>query len=208
MIKKIIFDLDNTLIMWKSEYVNALNQTIKKYCINESGDYINSLIDSYEEHFDRYDRKILMDYINENILEKIDMKFIDDFLYNIGFMSEENKNVIDILEYLSKKYELVVLTNWFKEPQINRLKTAKIYKYFKDVFGGEEVIKPNKQAFINACGDTDAKDCLMIGDNYNIDIVGAYNAGLNVIYFNHGFKENNKLKFDEISDFRELMNIL
>lgn len=208
MIKRIIFDLDNTLIMWKPEYVKALVNTIKKYNINESEFDINDLIDNYEEYFDKYDKEVLLNYINKNIDSEIDMNFIDDFLYNIGFMSEENKNVIDTLEYLGKKYELVVLTNWFRNPQINRLKNAKIYKYFKEVYGGEDIIKPNKQAFYNACGNYKHEECLMIGDNYNIDILGAYNAGLNVIYYNPEFKENNKLKFDEISDFRELKNIL
>ena len=107
MIKKLIFDLDNTLIMWKDEYVNALKQTLKDHNINEDGDYVNSLIDNYEEHFDKYNKETLLNYINKNIKSKIDMNFIEDFLYNIGFMSEPNEEVIDTLEYLSKKYELV-----------------------------------------------------------------------------------------------------
>ena len=45
MIKKIIFDLDNTLILWKDEYVNALKETLKKYNINEDPNYVNNLID-------------------------------------------------------------------------------------------------------------------------------------------------------------------
>ena len=103
---------------------------------------------------------------------------------------------------------MVVLTNWFRNPQINRLKTAKIDRYFSEIYGGEDFIKPSKQAFVRAAGNTKLEECIMIGDNYNIDIMGAYNAGLNVIYFNPKLKDNNKLKFDEISDFRELMNIL
>ena len=208
MLKRIIFDLDNTLIMWKPEYLGALKKAIKKYDVLESSDYINSLIDDYEEDYNKYNKEILLKYINQNINSQIDMNFIDDFLYNIGFMSEPNKNVIDTLDYLSKKYELVVLTNWFRDPQINRLKNAKIYNYFKEVYGGEEVIKPNKGAFIRACGDYNPDECLMIGDNYDVDIIGAFNAGLNVIYFNSDFKENNNLKFDEICDFKELRDIL
>ena len=30
MIKRIIFDLDNTLITWKEEYWNAVNRTFEK----------------------------------------------------------------------------------------------------------------------------------------------------------------------------------
>ena len=208
MIKKLIFDLDNTLIMWKDEYIDALRDTLKKYNNNENPNHINDLIDSYEDYYDRYDKEKMLEHINNNIKEKLNMDFMNDFLYNIGYMSEENKNVIHTLRYLSKKYELVVLTNWFRNPQINRLKNAKIDKYFKEIYGGEDFIKPNKEAFVKAAGNTKLEECIMIGDNYNIDIMGAYNAGLNVIYFNPKLKDNNKLKFDEISDFRELMNIL
>ena len=33
MIKKLIFDLDNTLIMWKDEYVDAIAKSISKFNI-------------------------------------------------------------------------------------------------------------------------------------------------------------------------------
>ena len=207
MIKKIIFDLDNTLIMWKDEYLEALKKTIKKYNINEDADYMNSLIDSYENYYDKYDKEKMLEHINKNIKEKINIDFMNDFLNEIGFMSEPNEEVINTLEYLSKKYELVVLTNWFKEPQTNRLKNAKIDKYFKKVFGGEKNIKPDKQAFINAIENTPLEECIMIGDSYNIDIMGAYNAGIKPIFMNPKNKEN-KNNFTEIKTISELKNIL
>ena len=199
MIKKLIFDLDNTLIMWKDEYLEALKKTIKKYNINEDADYVNSLIDNYEDYYDKYDK--------EKIKEKINMDFIDDFLIEIGYMSEPNEEVIDTLEYLSKKYELVVLTNWFKIPQTNRLKTAMIDKYFKELFGGEDYIKPNKEAFLTAAGNTKLEECIMIGDSYNIDVMGAYNTGIKPIFMNPKHKEN-KNKFQEIEKISDLKNIL
>ena len=207
MIKKLIFDLDNTLIMWKDEYLEALKKTIKKYNINEDADYMNSLIDSYENYYDKYDKEKMLEHINKNIKEKINIDFMNDFLNEIGFMSEPNEEVINTLEYLSKKYELVVLTNWFKEPQTNRLKNAKIDKYFKKVFGGEEYIKPDKQAFINTIENTPLDECIMIGDNYTIDIMGAYNAGIKPIFMNPKNKEN-KNNFTEIKTISELKNIL
>ena len=207
MIKKLIFDLDNTLIMWKPEYVNALRKTLQKYNINEAADYVSSIIDNYEEYYDKYDKEKLLELINNNIKEKINMNIIEDFLETIGFMSEPNEKVIDTLEYLSKKYELVVLTNWFKEPQTNRLKTANIDKYFKEIYGGEEYIKPNKEAFLKAAGTTQLEQCIMIGDSYTIDIMGAYNAGIKPIYMNPKHK-GNKDNFQEIEKLSELKNIL
>jgi len=207
MIKKLIFDLDNTLIMWKDEYLEALKKTIKKYNINEDADYVNSLIDNYEDYYDKYDKEKMLEHINNNIKEKINMDFINDFLIEIGYMSEPNEEVIDTLEYLSKKYELVVLTNWFKIPQTNRLKTAMIDKYFKEIFGGEDYIKPNKEAFLTSAGNTKLEECIMIGDSYNIDVMGAYNTGIKPIFMNPKHKEN-KNKFQEIEKISDLKNIL
>jgi len=207
MIKKLIFDLDNTLIMWKDEYLNALKETLKKYNINEEPNYVNDFIDNYEDYYDKYDKQNMLDHINNNIKEKLSMDFMNDFLEKIGYMSEPNEEVIDTLEYLSKKYELVVLTNWFKEPQTNRLKNAKIDKYFKEIFGGEDYIKPQKEAFLTAAGETPVEECIMIGDSYTLDVMGAYNTGIEPIFMNPKHKEN-KNNFKEIEKLSELKNIL
>lgn len=207
MIKKIIFDLDNTLIMWKDEYLNALKETLKKYNINEEPNYVNDFIDNYEDYYDKYDKQNMLEHISNNIKEKLSMDFMNDFLEKIGYMSEPDEEVIDTLEYLSKKYELVVLTNWFKEPQTNRLKNAKIDKYFKRVFGGEDYIKPQKEAFLTAAGETPVEECIMIGDSYTLDVMGAYNTGIEPIFMNPKHKEN-KNKFKEIEKLSELKNIL
>ena len=46
--------------------------------------------------------------------------------------SPVDNNLIDTLDYLSKKYELVILSNYFTEIQENRLKNAKIYKEYEN----------------------------------------------------------------------------
>ena len=65
MIKKIIFDLDNTLIIWKDEYLEALRKTLKKYNINEDANYVNDIIDSYEDYYDKYDKEKMLEIINK-----------------------------------------------------------------------------------------------------------------------------------------------
>ena len=207
MIKRIIFDLDNTLIMWKNDYLNAIKETVDEYKIKDDYKYISSIIDEYDNQFNYYDKELMVDFINKNIKDKIDINFLNTFLSKFGYMSEKDDKVIELLEYLSKKYELVVLTNWFKEPQENRLKHASIYKYFKDIYGGEEYMKPNSKAFIKACGEFKPNECLMIGDDYQKDIQGAYKAGLDVIYFNYKNKEN-KNNYKEINKIEELKEML
>ena len=207
MIKKLIFDLDNTLIMWKDEYLNAIKETVELYKLDIDYKYLSSLIDEYDNEFRYYDKKLMVDFINKKIDNKIDINFLNTFLDKFGYMSEVDNKVIDVLDYLNKNYELVVLTNWFTKPQKERLKNAHILKYFKYVIGGENSMKPYKESFISACGDFKPNECMMIGDDYDKDIVGAYNTNLNVIYFNYKNKEN-KNNFKEIKDISELKEIL
>lgn len=207
MIKKLIFDLDNTLIMWKDEYVDAIAKSISKFNIKCDPNYMSNLVDEYENYYDRYDKDLLIEFINERIDSKVDMNFINDFLYNIGFCGDVDDSVIDTLEYLSGKYELVVLTNWFTEAQSNRLMSAGIDKYFSKVYGGDLILKPEKQAFINAAGNTKLEECIMIGDSYNLDVMGAYNAGIKPIFMNPKHKENLN-NFDEIEKLSDLKDIL
>ena len=207
MIKRIIFDLDNTLIMWKDKYLNAIKETVELYKLNIDYKYLSSLVDEYDNEFRYYDKELMVNFINEKIDNKIDIDFLNIFLDRFGYMSEKDDKVIEVLEYLSKKYELVVLTNWFMEPQKERLKNASILKYFKEVIGGENSMKPYKESFMNACGNLNPSECIMIGDNYDKDIVGADNAGLNVIYYNYKNKEN-KNNFKEIKNISELKEML
>ena len=208
MIKRIIFDLDNTLIMWKDKYLEAIKETVELYHLDIDYKYLSSLVDEYDDCFKYYDKELMVDFINKKINNKIDINFLNTFLDKFSFMSEKDDKVIEVLEYLSKKYELVVLTNWFTNSQKERLKNADILKYFKEVIGGEKHMKPYKEAFISACGEFQRNECMMIGDNYNKDIIGAYNIGLDVIYFNYNNKNNNIKKIKEIKNIKELEDIL
>ena len=73
----------------------------------------------------------MSDFINECVGIDLPKKLVYDVLEGWGNCapSDLNLKLANILDYLSEKYELVCLTDWFEEPQINRLKIAGIYKY-------------------------------------------------------------------------------
>lgn len=208
MIKRIIFDLDNTLIMWKDEYLSAIKKIVTKYNMSVDGAYVNNLVDQYDSVCLRYDKSDMLEFINKNLDEKITKEIFDDYMYELGFCAEYDYNVEQTLKYLSHKYELVILTNFFTDVQVNRLKEAGYYKYFKGVYGAEKSRKPFKESFLEACGDNETCECLMVGDNYEFDVKGAIDAGLNSIYFNNKNKNNNILNIKEISDIRKLEEML
>ena len=210
MIKRIIFDVDNTLIMWKKEY----NETYK-YALDELGinytdqdiDNLDKIVDTYDKNFDYFNKKDMINYINNNSIINLPDNFIDIWMkYLCNCYCEEDKKVIKVLDYLSNKYELVVLSNWFSYSQIERLKNLKIDNYFKELIFTEEVKnKPNKEAFIKACGNYNPSECVMIGDNLEVDIKGAIKAGLNAILYD----KNNKYDYDnKIKDLEELEELL
>lgn len=191
---RLIFDVDNTLIIWKDEYDKALKNTIKKYKLNIDYNDINKLLDEYEKTFTKYDKQLLVDFLNKSLKEKITLSFINDWLKELEDCASIEDGLIDTLEYLKEKYELVILTNWFKEPQIKRLKHIKIDKYFTEIYGGEEYIKPYKESYLKAVGNNKIEDCIMIGDNYDIDIKGAKKLGMKTILIGDKIKNISELK--------------
>ncbi len=209
--KKIIFDLDNTLIFWEEEFIKPLKYTLSLYNIidEELINKINYYLDNYEKDINYLSKEILIKYINSNCNTNLDIKFLDLLLKNqeecAGKVSDE---LIDTLEYLSNKYELYVLTNWFTSCQIGRLKKAGIYKYFKEVQGGEGYLKPHKEAFLKILKEEEFKDSIMIGDNLEVDIKGALNIGIRAILYNYknkDIKEDNYKVINKLTDLKEML---
>lgn len=93
----------------------------------------------------------------------------------------------ELLDYLSSKYRLHLCSNGFREVQFKKLRASDTLRYFRTVILSEDVgaNKPSKAFFDYAMRVTgvDPKATLMIGDNYQTDIVGANNAGLDTLLF-------------------------
>ena len=96
----------------------------------------------------------------------------------------------EILDYLEghKEYTLCIITNGFSEAQLPKMKTSNIDHYFSHFFLSETLghNKPDPRFFEAALAQIDAKpeECIVIGDDFHVDIVGAHNAGIDQIYYN------------------------
>lgn len=212
MIKRIIFDLDNTLIEWKNEYWDGVEEALKfehiKYTKQDIKDIENAM-NKYESEYNIYTKENMLECINKYIKIKVNMEFLEKCLEHFSNCAPNkmNKEIYETLEYLSKKYELVVLTNWFEKQQAKRLETVGILKYFSKVYAPETfLIKPNKEAFMKACQNK-PEEAVMVGDNLKADIEGAINAGLKAIYINKNVEKSSK-DYITINEFSELKNVL
>lgn len=216
MIKRVIFDIDNTLIPWKEEYYNEIKNVLEELNVEHiEQDYIEikKALGEYENEYYTFDRKLMMNFIN-NYTKK---NYPEEFIYKVtkkwaNCVPEKiDANIIKLLEYLKTKYELVILTDWYGDQQTERLEKIDILKYFKKVYSAESTKrKPFKEAFMQAIGDNKPEECIMIGDNFERDIQGALNAGLQVIWYN----PNNKTEITKdigyyvISNLEEVNKIL
>ncbi len=190
MIKRLIFDVDNTLILWKKEYDKALDKTLDELQYPKTENLYNEINNAeieYEKNTKKFDKIEMTNYINKKLNLQLPNNFIEIWLKNLAYCIPEKLNEEDYktLEYLYNKYELVILTNWFKDGQLERLKKLRILKFFKQIYGAEKYMKPHEQSFIQAMEGYKPNEVAIIGDDLKIDIEGAQNAGIkNVVWRN------------------------
>ena len=188
MIKAIIFDLDNTLIDRQRAFKEML---IRKF---------NSLFN--DEKLVNQMVKDVNDWDNNGTVERIVVfkKWVEK--YNVTCITPEQldkewsnesgsvaflyDDVKETLIKLKEKYKLAILTNGNTVSQRRKLNTINIYDLLDYTLVSSEYIarKPDKQIFEYTAKQLGLKtnECIYVGDNYNIDVLGSKNAGMTPIF--------------------------
>ena len=211
LVKSIFFDLDHTLWDFEKNSQLSFKKIFRKYSITIN---FNKFIEAYVPINFRYwklyrNGEISKEYLRHNRLKEV----FDIFNYDINnltidkisedyinFLPENNKLIegaLDILEYLKPKYRLFIITNGFRDVQDKKLINSRIKHYFEAIYDSESVgvKKPDSKIFIHALTDSGSKaeESLMVGDNYEADIIGAKKINIQTIHLvAHGEKMHNK----------------
>lgn len=216
----VIFDLDNTLYDYDYTHSKSIEIVIdeitkfsginKDICFrvyNESNKSLKSeLNNTAASHSKFISIKLTIEKLNLNMdVLELDKLYWDNF-FNIIKL---NYGVIQFLEYLSSKnINMYILTDYTIKEQFLKLEHLSIRKYFKDIISSEEVgiEKPSKKSFLYTLNKIKSDKVIMIGDNIEKDINGAYACGIYPFWFNKSKNFTIEIDKTTFNDFNDLLS--
>lgn len=201
----IFFDLDNTLWNFHKNSENAMKVVFLALKLDTYTSF-----ETFFEVYSRHNKKLWESYRKrevakkeltrlrfQNTLKELNLKGVDADKMNAFYLSEMPKQkelhngALDVLKYLkSKGYRLNIITNGFKEVQYKKIESSGLRSFFDKIFISEEIKshKPERRIFEYAIQSVNAKKSksIMVGDDYEVDILGALNYGIDSVYFARG----------------------
>jgi len=228
-IKHIFFDLDRTLWDFEANSHSTLEELFSIFKLEEKG-ILNA--DEFIRIYKAHNEKLWGLYRKGDISQK-DLRrdrfqrTLSDFGIKDFPLAEEigeqyisicpKKNqlfpfAIEVLDYLSEKYKLHIITNGFEKVQHIKLKYSDLIKYFDNIITSEQigVMKPNPKIFEFALANANAtsSESVYVGDDLAVDILGCQNCGIEGIYFNPKKEKYQEKAAFEITCLSQLKEIL
>ncbi len=224
----IYFDLDRTIWDFDKNAIDTFKDIYTQYELDKIFNRFENFYNTYVKHND----KLWSDYregkIEKSVLsykrfwltlnefgiddEELARRIAHDYITISPTKKELFPHAHETLDYLQKKYKLYVITNGFNEVQFTKLRNSNLDKYFEKVFTSEDAgaQKPNPVIFEHALAkvNADKDQSLMIGDDLQVDILGAKAFGLDQVYFNPFKKDHSEEITHEINSLKELQEIL
>ena len=222
MIRAVFFDMDDTLYDTSGFAAIARRAAVKSMvhnglkCTEDEGyGHLMKIIkekgSNYDKHFN-----ILVEQINGEEDPLIIVNGIITY-HNTKFaMLKLEPESFSILLYLkSQGYKVGLITNGKELKQWEKLVRLGVYPFFDDVVTSEAVgvEKPDAEIFniaMERLGVT-AGTSLMIGNNFDADILGACNAGMQSMLINSKLTGGQKDLLEEMDcthDVRELTSLI
>lgn len=199
MIQAVFIDIDDTLI----DFYESSRQAIILSCRDNHIEYTDSLFHTFlrinDSFWKSYEKKqISKDCIFSNRWKEVfietgidfdGISFEKSFYNHLTETAVPVNGALQLLQYLSNKYDVYAASNGSLMQQIKRLKNAGMFTYFKDIFVSEQVgfSKPSREFFsgiFNSVGNLEPENSIMIGDSVSADISGAIRFGMKTIWYN------------------------
>ena len=228
----IFLDFDDTLYDTRGNAVIALAETFKDFQLDRYFDNPQVFYDDYwKTNIDLWGRyakgEITRDYliierfrhplaIGEGLEPTTEycLRVSDVFLDHCSSKPGVIDGAHELMDYLrTKDYRLHMCSNGFHEVQYKKLEACGLSNHFDTIILSEDagVNKPSPLFFEYALKQSGAKktSTIMIGDNFQTDILGAKNSGLDTIFFNHWpeYPATEPVTY-EVKALKDIMDIL
>ena len=227
LIDNIFFDLDHTLWDFDKNSDLTFYKILKKNDISiDVSKFLNFYHPINRKYWDMYrlnkvSKADLRYYRLSDTFKKLNYDINDDLINQLAIdyiehLSDFNHLIPDtltVLDLLKSKYKMHIITNGFKEVQKRKLQKSDLIKYFETVTISEDVgvKKPHKLIFNHAltAANANVESSIMIGDNFNADILGALGIGMKAIYYDfHKTNEQERENVVIVKSLKEIIPIL
>ncbi len=229
MYKNLFFDLDDTLWAFSENARDTFGEVYEVFHLDRFFNSFEHFYSLYGEHnlqlwSDYSAGKITKEQLNrERFLYPLlqvgvnDLQLAADysalFFRIIPTKRKLMPHAQEVLEYLSSRYRLYILSNGFRELQSRKMQSSGINHYFRRIILSEDLLinKPHAELFYFALSSTqsDIRESLMIGDSWEADMVGAKGIGMHQAFYN--VSQRTSFPFMptySIVDLKELTNFL
>lgn len=200
----VFFDLDHTLWDFESNSKNALQVLYEDYLIKREFSF-DDFITYYKKVNDYCWKQYREGQMNKEVLrvkrfadtfvkfgfsdEKLANTFAEKYLEISPYQTQLMPGTISLLDYLvNKNYRLHMITNGFEEVQTIKMRECGLNPFFDKVIISEQLDykKPHPSVFLYALDQANAaaETSLMVGDNLEVDIMGAQNVGMGGVFYN------------------------
>lgn len=223
-ITDLFFDLDHTLWDFDANSALAFSKVLEDYNIPIHLEEFLSVYKPintrywYEYSYNRISAEDLKTGRLRETLNLFSKSYHEKELENMAesYLKELTKNnqlfddAIPTLKYLYTRYRMHIITNGFSTEQHIKISRSGLSSFFQTVTTSDDagVKKPDPEIFNKAMAkaQTEAVSAVMIGDNFDADILGAHNVGMHAIHYDY-HKEDIPEKFKQIFALSELKKI-
>ncbi|PKO13472.1 MAG: noncanonical pyrimidine nucleotidase, YjjG family [Chloroflexi bacterium HGW-Chloroflexi-10] len=195
----LLFDADGTLFDYDGAEAKALRNTFAFYNFPFQPEYGEIYHEINAALWKRFEQQTITladlrvrrfaELLQNTHLDVDPQSFSQTYLDVLGQSTDLIPGAYELLQRLSGKYRMAVITNGITQVQRSRMRLSAIKDYFEKMFISEEIgfSKPAGNYFdvvFEGIGYPSKKDVLVIGDSLSSDIRGASDYGLDACWYN------------------------
>ena len=197
MIKKILLDLDDTVLDFHKGERMAIEKTLSSFGVEPTAEVIALYRECNRFCWSSLERGEMErdDVLIHRFKMVFDKLGVPEDPRKVQYVYERNlaaechfiEGAEDAVKNLSEKYDLYIASNGTAFVQDRRIAASGIEKYCKGIFISERIgaNKPSRE-FFDGCfekmGDTNKDEILIVGDSLSSDILGGINAGIHTCH--------------------------